>query len=121
MKAAPPCSLGLVGDGDDIAALENVEEAFGITLDDQDAPTWRTAGDVFASLLKVLPPDASGDVTNWERFAAALALETGINPQQITPDSPLMLPEKGTWGRVKDAFLIVGLLWFGVLLLVVFF
>jgi hypothetical protein len=62
-----------------------------------------------------------GDVAIWERFAAALAEETGINPQQITPDSPLMLPDKGTWGHVKEALFIVALLWLGVLLLVVFF
>jgi hypothetical protein len=121
MEAAPPCSVGFVGDGDDIAALENVEEAFGVTLDDQDAAAWRTAGDVFASLLKVLPPDASGDATIWERFTAALALETGISPQRITPDSPLLLPDKGIWGHVKEALFIVALLWLAVLLLVVTF
>ena len=121
MEAVPPCSVGLGGDGDEVAAIENVEEAFGVTFDDQGAPAWRTAGDVFASLLKVLPPEASGDVTIWERFAAALALETGINPQQITPDSPLLLPDKGTWGHVKEALFIVGLVWLAMLLLAVAF
>jgi hypothetical protein len=121
MEAAPPYSVGLVGDGDDVAAIENVEEAFGVTLDDQDAPKWLTAGDLFASLLTVLPPHASGDVSIWKRFAAALALETGVDPEQITRDSPLMLPDKGTWGHVKEALFIVALLWLVVLLIVVIF
>ena len=120
MEAVPACSVGLVGDGDEIAAIESVEEAFGVTFHDQDALGWRTAGDVFASLLKVLPPDASRDAA-WERFAAALALKTGINPQRITPDSPLLLPDKGTWGHVKEALFFVALMWLTMLLLVVIF
>jgi hypothetical protein len=91
MEAAPPYSVGLAGDGDEIAAIENVEEAFGVTLDDKDAPDWRTAGDLFVSLLKVLPPHATGDATIWERFATALAWESGIDPQKIIRDSPLLL------------------------------
>lgn len=121
MEAVQSCSVGFVGDGDDVAALENVEQVFGVRLDDRDAPSWRTAGDVFASLLKALPPGASDDAGTWDRFAAALALETGIDPQHITPDSPLMLPAKRPWDHVKEDLLIVALLWLALLLLVVAF
>jgi hypothetical protein len=69
----------------------------------------------------VLPPHASGDVSVWKRFAAALALETGVDPEQITRVSPLMLPDKGTWGHSKEALFIVALLWLAVLLIVVIF
>jgi hypothetical protein len=107
MEGEPPCCVGLVGDGDDIAAIENVEEAFGVTLDDQDAPLWSTAGDVFASLLKALPPDAATDVATWERFARALASETGIDPSVITKNSPLLLPDKGFWGGFREIWALL--------------
>jgi hypothetical protein len=116
MEAAPPCCVGLVGDGDDIAAIGDVEEAFRVTLDDQDVPGWLTAGDVFESLLKTLPPDAATDPSVWERFATALALETGINPDRIEKNSPLLLPGKGTWGEVKDALVLVAFMWLTMLL-----
>ena len=111
MEAGPPRSVGLVGDGDEIAAIEHVEKVFGVILDDRDAPSWRTAGDVFASLLNALPPHAAVEVATWTRFAEALALETGIDPSLITRDSPLLLPDKGIWGGVKEGCLAVAILW----------
>ena len=45
-------ALGLWGDGDEIAAIEAVEEHFGVTLDTSDATNWHTVGDVFAALLR---------------------------------------------------------------------
>ena len=101
MEAEPPYCVGLAGDGDEIAAIEHVEEVFGVAFDDQEARQWRTAGDVFASLLKALPPDAATDPGTWEGFAKALADETGIDPCLITKNSPLLLPDKGFWGASK--------------------
>lgn len=120
MEAEPPCCVGLAGDGDEIAAIEHVEEVFGVTLDDQDAPQWHTAGDVFASLLKTLPPDAATDLKTWERFADALAWETGIDPCLITKNSPLLLPDKGFWGALKEAWVGVAFLWLALLVALVF-
>jgi hypothetical protein len=111
MEAGPPRSVGLVGDGDEIAAIEHVEEVFGVILDNQDGPSWRTAGDVFASLVNALPSGAAGDMTTWARFAEALAFETGIDPSTITRDSPLLLPDKGLWGGIKEGCLAVAVLW----------
>jgi hypothetical protein len=96
MGAGPPRCVGLAGDGDELAAIENVEDVFGVTLDDQDAPLWLTAGDVFASLLKALPPDPAADWTTWTRFAEALAMETGISPCLITKTARCCFPTKGS-------------------------
>ena len=111
MEAEPPFSVGLAGDGDEIAAIEHVEEVFGVTLDVRDAPQWLTAGDVFASLLKALPPDSAGDPVTWKRFAEALACETGIDANLITSSSPLLLPAEGFGVGFKEAVVAVALIW----------
>jgi hypothetical protein len=85
-----PQSVGLGGDGDEIAAIEDVEKAFGVTLDDADAPHWYTAGDVFASLCKALPAEEGGKPDAWERFTVALSQETGVDPKSIETNSPLL-------------------------------
>lgn len=121
MEAEPPSCVGLAGDGDEVAAIEHVEEVFGVTLDDQDAPQWKTAGDVFASLLKALPPGAASDVTTWERFAKALAWETGVDPSQITEGSPLLLPDKGFWTGFKEIWVGVAFLWLALLFAAIVF
>ena len=121
MEAGPPRCVGLVGDGDEIAAIEKVEAVFDVNLDDQDAPSWFTAGDVFASLLKVMPPDSADDMATWTRFAGALTEETGIDPGLITKDSPLLLPGKGIWGGIKEGCLAVSLLWLALLVVAIVF
>ncbi|HZF96278.1 MAG TPA: hypothetical protein VEZ20_15555 [Allosphingosinicella sp.] len=98
MEAEPPCSVGLAGDGDEIAAVDHVEAAFGVQIDVGDAPRWRTAGDVFESLLKALPPATASDPATWERFTEALAFETGIEPRLIARNSPLLLPDTASRG-----------------------
>ena len=39
-----PKSVGLGGDGDEIAAIDDVERAFGVKLDYADVSRWLTAG-----------------------------------------------------------------------------
>jgi hypothetical protein len=118
MKEESCHSVGLGGDGDEVAAIEEVEKEFGVTLDDRDAPQWHTAGDVFSSLLKALPPEATPDPATWERFAKALARETGIDPRLITKNSPLLAPDIGFWGGVKEGCGCVVWLWLALLLVV---
>lgn len=48
-------SLGLVGDGEEISAIEEVERQFGVTLDHSRAATWRCVGDIHTTLLAALP------------------------------------------------------------------
>ena len=83
-------SVGLGGDGDEIAAIEAVEREFNLWLIKDDAANWHTAGDVYRSLLKAMPVEARADQHNWRRFAVALAWETGVDPDRISPESPLL-------------------------------
>jgi len=82
-------SVGLVGDGDEVDAIRDVEREFGVTLDYGDARNWVTAGHVYVALCDVLPANAPTE-GRWDRFAAALARETGLDPKQLTVDSPLI-------------------------------
>lgn len=52
LQNLPPATLGLWGDGDEIAAIEEVEERFGVKLDTSTAASWLTVGDVFAALQR---------------------------------------------------------------------
>ena len=90
-------SLGLVGDGGEVAAVEDVERAFGVSLDDNDAVGWRTAGDVYSSLRSALSPQQreAGDV--WLRFARAISEETGVDPTRIGPETLLIGEGRSTW------------------------
>lgn len=90
MEPHKPVSIGIASDRDEIAAIDAVETAFGVTIDYADAPTWHSAGDVFRSLQSQLPPEQATDPDTWHRFAAALADQTGVDPAHITPDSPLI-------------------------------
>lgn len=84
-----PKSVGLGGDGDEIAAIDDVERVFGVKLDESDASHWHTAGDVFASLCKALPPGTQEDDL-WPRFTEVLTDQTGVDPRGIEKDSPLL-------------------------------
>ncbi len=106
MKAVPPKSAGLGGDGDEISAIQDVERAFGVTLDKADAPRWHTAGDVFLSLCKALPADIRDDGGLWARFTEALADQTGVDPEAIEKDSPL-LADTLFWVWVANASVAV--------------
>lgn len=91
-------SVGLGGDGDEIHAIEDVEEVFGVRLDTRDASGWVTAGDVFRSLQRA---DIRVRANDWPRFAQALSRETGMDPTLITPESPL-LSNDGFWRGVAS-------------------
>ena len=106
MTANTPVSVGLGGDGDEIAAIDEVERAFGIKLDYSDAPQWLTAGDVFDSLRKALPADKRDTSDLWERFSAAICGVTGVNPKAIERGSPL-LSDSRFWARMADVSAVV--------------
>lgn len=99
-------SVGLGGDGDEIAAIDDVERAFGVKLDYADAPHWLTAGDVFTSLQKALPAEERDEPDLWKRFAVALCGQTGVNSNDIERASPL-LSGSGFWALLADASAVV--------------
>lgn len=109
MVASSPKSVGLGGDGDEIVAVAGVERTFGIKLDYADAPHWVTAGDLFASLDKALPQVERGRPDLWKRFAVALCGQTGVDPDDIEPNSPL-LSQSRFWSRLADASAAVWLI-----------
>jgi hypothetical protein len=97
-----PISVGLAGDGDEISAIDDVERAFSIKFDYDDASNWITAGDLFASLNRKLSAIERSDTDLWDRFAIALSQETGVNPQSLTPESPLILSGH-PWRGIHDS------------------
>jgi hypothetical protein len=71
-------------------SLLEVERHFGVALDYGDAPRWLTAGDVFASLLKALPPDKRDGEDLWATFTAIMCSETGADASRVGPDTLLL-------------------------------
>lgn len=88
-------SLGLGGDGDEIAAIEEVEQTFGVLLDVSGAGSWRTVGDVYSALLSALPPEQRESEDVWPRFAQAISWETGVDPTRIGPATVLLSKDIG--------------------------
>lgn len=86
----PPRSLGLGGDGDEIAAIKEVERCFGVRLDYSDSQSWETAGDVFAALQRTLPAERATARDTWARFAKAISSETGVDSSRVTPETLLL-------------------------------
>jgi len=87
---SPLDTLGLGGDGDEIAAITEVEQEFGVRLDYSSASEWRTAGDVFAALLQALPSGSRDGAHDWDRFVEAVSRETGVYPHRVTPSTLLL-------------------------------
>ena len=96
-----PKNVGLGGDGDEIWALRDVEEEFGVSLDYTNANDWSSVGDVYSALLLQLSADEAGQPNVWDRFAKAICRETGISPSSIQPESGL-IAEDGMWVHVSE-------------------
>ena len=94
-----PQNVGLGGDGDEIAAIREVEEEFGVTLDYSDAHNWATVADVYAALLDQLSVEEAVQPGVWNRFSEAICRETGISPSSISLESGL-IAEDGMWVHV---------------------
>ncbi|PKP92808.1 MAG: hypothetical protein CVT77_07525 [Alphaproteobacteria bacterium HGW-Alphaproteobacteria-16] len=87
-----------------------------MTLDYSDAPTWHRAGDVYASLLRQLQPPVADDPMIWGRFAAVITDVSGVDPQSITPDSPLICDDQLWRGMGRTSAMLWVLLIAGVAL-----
>jgi hypothetical protein len=87
--ASAPATLGFASNQDEAAAIDEVEAEFGVTIDYADAPHWRTAGNMFGSLLARLPDGQANDPETWDRFARALSQTTDVDAEEITRDTLL--------------------------------
>lgn len=108
-----PTTLGLASNSDEFALIEEIEAEFGVTIDYADAPQWRTAGDLFGSLLAQLPAGQANNPDIWERFAIALAKATDTDAEAITSET-LLADEVQAWRGLNSLswmllFLAVGM------------
>lgn len=85
-----PFSLGLSGDGDEIASIGDVEDRFGVRLDYSNSQSWKTVGDVFAALQQALPSERATAGDTWRLFTEAISVETGVDPSQVTHETLLL-------------------------------
>ena len=106
----PPATLGLWGDGDEIAAIEEVEERFGVKLDTSTAASWLTVGDAFAALQRALPPNEEQTAETWLSFATAISIETGVDPRYVQPTTLLLGTRRFGWRASLVVAALSGLL-----------
>lgn len=93
--------LSLRGDLDEIYALRHVEAEFGVQFDTTEVESWYTAGDMFDSLLSVLPRAVAEDGATWERFRRVLCHESGDNPDEVGRETRLIRPARGALAWFK--------------------
>ena len=110
-RTGPLAVLGLGGDGDEVDAVTDVEKCFGVVLDYDDAPNWRSTGDVYASLLKALPPETRDAPDNWARFCEAISQQTGVDPLRITPETVLLGRPVSRWALLAFGLLVLAIPW----------
>ncbi len=96
-------TIGLGGDGDEVDAVRNLERHLGVSLDYGDASGWRTAGDVFLSLVNALPRHERDQEDLWATFTAIMCNETGADAAKVGADTLLLgLPLRVVLGRWVD-------------------
>lgn len=105
----PPVSLGLGGDGDEIAAINEVERRFGVQLDYANSRNWATVGDVFAALQRALPAERAAARDTWTHFAEAISLETGVDPSRVTAETLLLGQHRFSAKLLAVVAILIGL------------
>jgi len=93
----PPNSLGLWGDGDEIAAIHDVERCFEVQLDYSEADNWVTAGNIFAALQRALPTEQAQASGTWTKFTESISAESGIDPTTVKPETLLLGTRRFGW------------------------
>jgi hypothetical protein len=84
----PLRTIGLWGDGDELAAVADAERRLGFRLPIEDAPQWFTVGDVYRSIQKRNPEFASK--VTWRKLCVGLCLGKGADPRRVTPTTTLI-------------------------------
>jgi hypothetical protein len=94
---------GWAGTATRLTPIQAVERHFGVALNYGDAPSWRTAGDVFASLLMAFAADQRDRGDLWPIFAAIMCGETGADASRVGADTLLLaLPLRVVVGKWFD-------------------
>ncbi|BDG74988.1 hypothetical protein [Roseomonas fluvialis] len=81
--------LSLRGDLDEVYAIHDVDEAFGVPAE---KATIGTAGDLFDVLRSALPYAMAEDRDTWAQFRIALRHESGVNPDVVGRETLLIRP-----------------------------
>lgn len=87
-----PNSLGLDGDLDDVALIEDIEASFGVTFPGEETATWFTVGDIFESLRWRFPDTAvAGEkcATSMAFYRLRRAIPERQDASRLRPDTPL--------------------------------
>ena len=79
----PHPNIGMVGDGDDVAAIEEIEKDFGVSFDRDGLERIRTLGDLFDILIG-MRPDLDRD-ESWQRYTEASRSSAGRTPRTCAP------------------------------------
>ncbi len=108
ISSLPLDTLGLGGDGDEIAAITEVEQQFGVRLDYSIAREWRTAGDVFSALQNARTSESPDTEAMWRKFAEAISRETGVDPGRVAACT-LLLGKPFPYWRIWLIGAVVGL------------
>jgi hypothetical protein len=88
--------LNLLGDGDEVDAIEEVEREFGVRIDTGDAPNWVRVGDVYASLQRALPDYLRRRPSTWPRFCWALCQVTCDDPALVDEATAMLIPRRAS-------------------------
>lgn len=90
-ETAPLDTLALVGDGDEIDLVRDIEAAFDIRFTPDEVRDWRTLGDVHATLANRLAPESRDGrcPTAMAFFRLRRALGETAGTRRVSPSTPL--------------------------------
>ena len=94
-------TIGLVGDGDEIEALQDAAERLGITLDHEDVRHWITVGDIYDSITRAHP--SLNTHHGWQDLCSALCEAVGSDPRRVTRDT-ILIQDTNIWKQFSDLF-----------------
>ncbi len=92
-------SLNLVGDGDDLDLIENIEKSFEVKLQDSEVEQWWTVGDIYKHLqskIEASQEHKSKCAGQMAFYVVRKTLQELVPTDQIKPDTALANLELGT-------------------------
>ncbi len=115
IEQTPIKTLGLVGDGDDLDLLEELERAFGVRFTDEETTQWFTVGDIHDALIERMSVRSGAGLCAtamaFYRINSVLNAATGVSERR-PPSSRLdeIMPASPRWfsGRLSKDMAIEG-------------